>query len=237
MPSCAAQGAVSKATKLRVPLRSGVCWAVLFSQHLWGGDALAPLGRGEPDRACPRAGPPGGMAHQVQDSFSFFRRASEQQLVPAKFVSLLQVLPTRPAVPPCTQSAPSAASTWWASAQSQMACTSAPTPSPARTSGTRPWLSLAAAPTPVSGTSGPAPLSCSRRAGLFWRWGSPELCPVAASPEFARGCQTQPLGPCWDCPPSPGSAGSVRTSGEALLLSTVKRSPSSQGCCSAAGLL
>lgn len=139
----------------------------LFSAPL-GADALAPLGRGEPDRACPQAGPPGGLSHQVQDSFSFFHCASGQQLVHAKLMSLLQVLPTQPAVPRCTQSAPSAASTWWASAQSQTACTSAPTPSPAQTSGTSLWLSLAAAPTPVSSTSDPAPLSCSRWGGLFW---------------------------------------------------------------------
>lgn len=133
-----------------------------------GGDALAPLGGDGPDRAHRHLGPPGVVSRQVQDSYAFLHRASEQQLVCANLLALLQVLPTPPAAPPCTRSAPSAASTWWASAQSPTACTSARTPSPARTSGTRPWLSPAAAPTPVSSTSGPVPLSCGRWGGLFW---------------------------------------------------------------------
>lgn len=136
-----------------------------------------------------------GMSHQLQGSFAFVHRASEQQLGCAEPRSLLQVLPTQPAAPPCTRSAPSAASTWWASARSQTACTSAPTPSPAQTSGTRRWLSPAAAPTPVSSTPGPPPPGCSGWGGSVWRWSRPERCPLAASPAFAHGCRTQPLGP------------------------------------------
>lgn len=134
-----------------VPLRSAVCWAVPLAP-------LAPLGRDEPDRTC-HTGLPGDMSHRVQDSSAFFHGVllPEQQLVCANLVALLQVLPTPPAAPPCTRSAPSAASTWWASARSLTACTSAPTPSPARTSGTRPWPSPAAAPTPVSSTPAPFP--------------------------------------------------------------------------------
>lgn len=151
MPDSVSQGAALKSIHLGVPLR-----------HPCGGQGSfhSTLG-GHCDRACPHAGPAGGMLHQDQDSFSSLHHALEWELVHARFMPLLQVLPTRPAAPPCTQSAPSAASTWWASAPSRTACTSAPTLSPVRTSGTRQWLSLAAALTPVSSTSDPVPLGCS----------------------------------------------------------------------------
>lgn len=208
--------------------RRSVLGSALFSAPLWG-DALAPPGRGEPERACPHARPPWGTSHRVEDSFSFSHRGAEQWWFRAKFPSLSQVLPTRPAVPPCTRSAPSAASTWWASAQSPTACTSAPTPSPVRTSGTRPWLSPAAAPTPVSIPSHPAPPGCSRWGGLFWWWG-------ILSSALGLPAQSLLLGVghiLW------GLAGTVhlregqlavsKAGGEGLPPGTVQQSPSSRG--------
>lgn len=143
-------GCYTAATELGGSLWEAGCPG-LFCQHLWG-DAPAAFGRGEPERARADVEP-------CEECDSRHGAALPSPTVlpgrnqPVLCSCLLQGLPTRPAAPPCTPSAPSVASTSWASAPSRTGCTSAPTPSPAQTSGTRPWLSPAAAPTPVSSPS------------------------------------------------------------------------------------